>query len=96
MKTLVLTVATVVGLSASAFALPQNCSASASATPTEQVTTLSPEQLPAAVKEALAAKYPDATISELKTDGEVFFVTLLTDDGSVKEVKFDSSGNELQ
>lgn len=96
MKTLVLTVATVIGLSASAFALPQNCNVAASETPTEQVTTLSAEQLPAAVKEALAANYPDATISELKTDGEVFFVTLLTDDGSVKEVKFDSSGKELQ
>lgn len=95
MKTLVLTVAAVIGLSASAFALPQEYNDSASAAPTEQVRTLSAEQLPAAVKEALAANYPDATISELKTNGEVFFVTLLTDDGSVKEVKFDFSGNEL-
>lgn len=95
MKTLVLTVATVIGLSASAFALPQENNDSTSVAPTEQVTTLSAEQLPAAVKEALAANYPDATISELKTNGEVFFVTLLTDDGSVKEVKFDFSGNEL-
>ena len=95
MKTLVLTVATVIGLSASAVALPQEYNDSTSVAPTEQVTTLLAEQLPAAVKEALAANYPDATISELKTNGEVFFVTLLTDDGSVKEVKFDFSGNEL-
>lgn len=95
MKTLVLTVATVIGLSASAFALPQEYNDSISVTPTEQLTILTAEQLPAAVKEAVAANYPNATISELKTDGEVFIVTLLADDGSAKEVKFDSTGNEL-
>jgi len=99
MKTLVLAVAAVLGMSASAFAATENNDSTAVQTAQEQpaVTVITADQLPAEVQTAFKTDFPGVEPTKVESNAGVSFkIYYPAADGTEASVVYDATGKRIE